>query len=217
MCSSDLRRAVGPLSTGRSRPPVDASVDPNPGLVMAFPPPPVPPADGDGSATARCSRARRAAAGLLDRIVIVGPTAATYLLWQLTARPRAGGGGPDEATVVGLYVLSLLWALVSGFTDLVVVQGITGQSLGKRLLHIRLVRDRDGEPLGVGPALVRWTLSIGFGLLTCGIGAVLDHLWPLWSGDGKRIVDTWRACSVVDAPDGPAPAPPAPPAAPTLP
>jgi uncharacterized RDD family membrane protein YckC len=184
-------------STG-DRPPTGLAGDPHPGLVVAYPPPPPPPPpSGYGNLTNRCSRTRRALAGLLDRVVVTGPFLVSYAL-LLTALQS---DEPDETTggIALLFVLSGLWMVVSAFVDLVVLQGRSGQSVGKRVLRIRLVRDHDGQPLGIGGALARWLIGAAFAFLTCGIGGVLDHLWPLWSKDGKRIVDKWRSCSVIDA------------------
>jgi uncharacterized RDD family membrane protein YckC len=147
--------------------------------------------------------------------VIVGPLAVGWLL-SLSTDP-AGGTTPGSTAAAVVTLLSAVWAVVAGFVDLVVVQGVTGQSLGKRLLRIRLVGDRDSRPLGFGGALVRWLVASGLAVATCGVGGLLDHLWPLWSRDGKRIVDKWRSTSVVDAPPLPRPAPSPQPAGPTLP
>ncbi len=49
-------------------------------------------------------------------------------------------------------------ALVS-FLDLVVLQGITGASVGKLIVRLRVV-NAQGEPCGVGRAFVRWLLLV---------------------------------------------------------
>ena len=57
--------------------------------------------------------------------------------------------------------------------------GRTGQSWGKQVLKLRLVRMADGQPMGGGMAFVRDLLHILDALL-CYIG----FLWPIW--DARR-------------------------------
>jgi uncharacterized RDD family membrane protein YckC len=58
-------------------------------------------------------------------------------------------------------------------------QGNTGQTIGKGVLNIRLVRLDGVEPPGVGLSIGRWFLHI-VDALPCYLG----FLWPLW--DDKR-------------------------------
>ena len=57
--------------------------------------------------------------------------------------------------------------------------GRTGQSLGKRTLHMRLLSERTGEPIGGGMAFARDICHI-LDSLACYIG----WLFPIW--DAKR-------------------------------
>ena len=74
-----------------------------------------------------------------------------------------------------LYLLSLaLWIY-----NRAILQGRTGQSWGKQVLKLRLVRMADGQPMGGGMAFLRDLLHILDALL-----CYLGFLWPIW--DARR-------------------------------
>ncbi len=64
------------------------------------------------------------------------------------------------------------------------LQGRTGQSWGKRVLHLKLVRMADKQPIGVGAAFVRGLAHI-LDILTVGIG----YLLPLWNAQRQTLAD----------------------------
>ena len=70
------------------------------------------------------------------------------------------------------------WGLsaLAGILDLVVLQGLTGASLGKFIMSLRVV-DAQGAPCGVGRAFVRWLLLIvdGFCFIVGLLVTVLTH------------------------------------------
>src|SRR5205814_2079683 len=81
------------------------------------------------------------------------------------------------------YVAALgyvIWNLVQ--------QGSTGQTVGKKQVGIRLLREADGQPVGAGISLGRWLLNAVFSF-GCGIPALLDYLFPLWDPKRQRLVD----------------------------
>jgi uncharacterized RDD family membrane protein YckC len=65
-----------------------------------------------------------------------------------------------------------------------VVQGQTGQTIGKRVLNIRLVAETTGQPVGPG-------LSIGRALLHVAdsLPCYLGYLWPLWDVKKQTFAD----------------------------
>lgn len=81
--------------------------------------------------------------------------------------------------------------------NLIIRQGQMGQTLGKTQQKIRLVSDATGQPVGIGMAFVRWLVAGLIALFTCGIGGILDYLWPLWDPEKKRITDKILKFSVV--------------------
>lgn len=58
-------------------------------------------------------------------------------------------------------------------------QGKTGQSLGKKIVGIQVVRVENGQFLGAGAGFLRWLMASILG----GI-CFLNYLWPLW--DDKK-------------------------------
>jgi uncharacterized RDD family membrane protein YckC len=62
--------------------------------------------------------------------------------------------------------------------------GRTGQSLGKRALHMRLISDRTGEPIGGGMAFARDICHI-LDSLACYVG----WLFPLWDAKRQTFAD----------------------------
>jgi uncharacterized RDD family membrane protein YckC len=82
-----------------------------------------------------------------------------------------------------------------------VVQGITGQTAGKRFVGTRLVRQDDGEVVGPWLSIVRYIAHI-VDVLPLYAG----FLWPLW--DHKRQTFSDKICHTVvivaESPDSPA-------------
>jgi uncharacterized RDD family membrane protein YckC len=68
-------------------------------------------------------------------------------------------------------------------------QGLTGETVGKRIMRIRLVGMYDGQPIGGKRGLGRYALR--FVLAAANVG-IVSYLWPLW--DAKR--QTWEDMAV---------------------
>jgi uncharacterized RDD family membrane protein YckC len=71
-----------------------------------------------------------------------------------------------------------------------VVQGITGQSVGKRFVGTCLVRLDDGEVVGPWLSILRY-----FGHILDVLPLYLGFLWPLW--DAKRQTFSDKMCRTV--------------------
>ena len=68
-----------------------------------------------------------------------------------------------------------------------------GQSVGKQIVGIRVIRDR-GEPMDYGWALLRQFVVIGLlfgvlGSLFFYLPLLLDYLWPLWDEENRCLHD----------------------------
>ncbi|MCS0604777.1 RDD family protein [Streptomyces sp. LP11] len=110
---------------------------------------------------------------LVDGLVFLVP----YLLVMF------GKGTPALVIVGALIIIGLaIWQLI--------MEGRTGQTLGKKAVGIRLVREIDGQPLGVGMAFVR-RIAHFLDSLACYIG----WLWPAW--DAKRQTFADKVCSSI--------------------
>ncbi|HEY8308202.1 MAG TPA: RDD family protein [Lapillicoccus sp.] len=103
------------------------------------------------------------------------------------SRSRAASGGPSVGVVLAL----VGYALMLGLTiwNRYIRAGRTGQSWGKKVVGIRLVRESDLRPIGAGMASVRDIAHIVDGFFYQG------YLWPLW--DPKRQTFADRICSTV--------------------
>ncbi|MEC3955220.1 RDD family protein [Nocardia sp. CDC153] len=85
----------------------------------------------------------------------------------------------------GLALIAVGWliAVIGGFY-FIYMEGKTGQTPGRKMLGIRLVREADGQPLGFGMAFVRRLAHI-VDALPCYIG----FLWPLWDAKRQTFAD----------------------------
>jgi len=121
----------------------------------------------------------------------------------------------DIAPVIGLYVLIAIAGAISDALGLIVglvgyiavigysiwnfyiVQGKTGQTIGKKQQGIKLIKDDTGQPVGGLMAFVRYLVSGAFYLLCC-IGGIVNLLAPLWNKDKKTYSDQILSMSVVE-------------------
>lgn len=72
--------------------------------------------------------------------------------------------------------------------------GTTGQSLGKKVLNLRLVSEQTGQPIGMGMAFVR-DICHFIDAIICYIG----FLFPLWDSKRQTLADKIVSTVVVAA------------------
>jgi uncharacterized RDD family membrane protein YckC len=101
---------------------------------------------------------------------------------------------PYILVLVGAKVKALLFI---GFLAIIAVaiwqliqEGRTGQTVGKKALGIRLVKEETGQPIGVGMAFVRRIAHI-----VDGLPCYLGWLWPAW--DAKRQTFADKICGTI--------------------
>ncbi|MET7567909.1 RDD family protein [Streptomyces sp. NPDC005492] len=104
---------------------------------------------------------------LVDGLVFLVP----YIL-IIVGRGNAVLTGIGAVLILGLAI----WQLIQ--------EGKTGQTVGKKALGIRLVRESDGQPLGVGMAFVR-RLAHFVDSIACYLG----WLWPAWDAKRQTFAD----------------------------
>ncbi|MET7489787.1 RDD family protein [Streptomyces sp. NPDC005538] len=104
---------------------------------------------------------------LVDGLVFLVP----YIL-IIVGRGNAALTGIGAVLILGLAI----WQLIQ--------EGKTGQTVGKKALGIRLVRESDGQPLGVGMAFVR-RLAHFVDSIACYLG----WLWPAWDAKRQTFAD----------------------------
>jgi uncharacterized RDD family membrane protein YckC len=143
---------------------------PPPGQAPAVPPSELQAASG--ASGPRASFGRRLGAQILDALILGVPTTIFFLFLE------------DG--------LASLLAVLIDFAYYVYFEGgATGQTIGKRVLGIRVIDFNSGGPIGYGRALLRAVVEIFSGWIL-----LLGYLWMLWD----REKQTWHdkaATSVV--------------------
>jgi uncharacterized RDD family membrane protein YckC len=84
----------------------------------------------------------------------------------------------------------LIWQLI--------IQGQTGQTIGKRAIGIKLVNEGTRQPIGAGMSVVRQIAHFIDGLI-CYIG----YLFPLWDAKKQTLADKILSTVVVTVPKQP--------------
>ncbi|MFE1313603.1 RDD family protein [Streptomyces sp. NPDC058755] len=81
-------------------------------------------------------------------------------------------------------------ALIGLFVWQIIMEGKTGQTVGKKALGIRTLKEETGQPLGGGMAFVRQLAHI-----LDGLPCYLGYLWPAW--DAKRQTFADKVCGSI--------------------
>ncbi|MFI2752460.1 RDD family protein [Cellulomonas sp. P22] len=129
---------------------------------------------------------RRATAFVVDQL-LVWLVAGVPLVLSLapTLDALRAGRTPTAATthpavLVGATSLGVVLVLVQWWTH-----GTHGWTIGRRLLSVRTLDVRTGDPLGLWRVLVRG-LVVAAGVLVCGVGQVAVLASPLFDATGRR-------------------------------
>jgi len=129
----------------------------------------------------------------LGWLVDMGPIILLYLI--LIPFAFSGGDGFSMLSVIG-GLAWIGWCVYNRW----ILQGNTGQSMGKRIAKIKLVREDTGQPIGPGMAFVR-DLAHFVDNVICYVG----WLWPLWDDKKQTLADKIMGTIVVNADDAAAP------------
>jgi uncharacterized RDD family membrane protein YckC len=135
----------------------------------------------------------RLGATLIDWLVLLIPSAILAVL-------LFGGTLDDDSSAWGVVGVSILYVLLISLLVLLYApllmmrQGErNGQTLGKQLVGIRVVRD-SGEPMGFGWAALREVVvkNIAVGIASSIIPIIpwfLNYFWPLWDDQNRALHD----------------------------
>ncbi|KIF68336.1 RDD domain containing protein [Streptomyces sp. AcH 505] len=149
-----------------------------PGQPYGYPQAPGQGGYGYGSAPSYANWGARFLGTIVDGLVFLVP----YLFFIIGVNSDGAISG-IFAAIGGLALLGIaIWQLIQ--------EGKTGQTIGKKAVGIRLVREADGQPLGVGMAFVR-RLAHFLDSLPCYIG----WLWPAWDEKNQTFAD--KICSSI--------------------
>lgn len=169
-----------PPAPGYGTPPPPAGYGPPPPGYGAAPYG-TPPAPYGGASLAGWGS--RVGAALIDGLLFAVPYFVGFLL-------GAAIGG-------GLGGLLVFLGFVGGFGVAIwnlVQQGNTGQTIGKKQLGLRLVREADGQVVGAGLSIGRYFVHV-VDAIPCYIG----YLWPLWDAKRQTFADKILATLVIKA------------------
>jgi uncharacterized RDD family membrane protein YckC len=124
----------------------------------------------------------RVVAFLVDGLVFWAlPLAAFVLVNFLHLVDRRGNPTGAGSVVCALAVLA---GFLLAACNVIIWQGRTGHSLGKRAIGARLVSIESGRPLGAGVTAVRQLCHI-LNAFPCYLG----YLWPLWDARSQTFAD----------------------------
>jgi uncharacterized RDD family membrane protein YckC len=113
----------------------------------------------------------------------------------VTGQLTSGAGSVVGAYFFGYAVILAIGTLYFGIMN----GGAKGQTLGKMAMKIQVRSATNGGPIGIGRGIGRYLLIIPLTLL-CGVGQILDGLWPLWDAKRQALHDKAVNSVVVDVP-----------------
>jgi uncharacterized RDD family membrane protein YckC len=102
---------------------------------------------------------------------------------------KAGDGSASYSISGGAAGITLL-IQIAYYTYL--EGGASGQTLGKKLLGIRVIDFNNGGPIGYGRAAIRW-----IGRLVSALPCLLGYFWMLWDKNKQTWHDKFAASLVV--------------------
>ena len=166
---------------------------------------PVPPAPGSpvwhpGMLRTDYARwAKRVWANLIDHLpgylgLIIFYTG--YVMWLIAIMDSSGETVPfgtgGAAMIVGAVIMlaSIGWNIYNRW----LVGGRTGQSLGKRVIKIKLISEQTDQPIGAMNAFLRDLVHILDAV------AYVGYLWPLWDDKRQTFADKIMRTIVIDLP-----------------
>ena len=128
-------------------------------------------------------------------LVVAAPSDVTY---DEFGNATTSGGDTGLAVTGGLLVaLGTVVSLGIWLWNRVFRMGRTGQSVGKRVIGLRLLDDKTGQPIGAGMSFLRELVSNIVNQVF-----YLSFLWMLWDTDKQTLADKAVHSSVIVVPKG---------------
>jgi len=141
---------------------------------------------------------KRVLAAIVDGLIVT-VIAVPVLILLIAVAAGAESGSLVVLSIVFFFAVGVLYAPV-----LMQRPGErNGQTWGKQLIGIRVVRD-DGEEVSFGYALLREFLIKGLvigwlGGLLWSIPTIINYLWPLWDKENRALHDMMAKSHVLGA------------------
>ena len=73
-----------------------------------------------------------------------------------------------------------------------------GQTVGKMVMSLQIRDENTGGQVEYGKAALRGAVASALILFTCGIGSLLDALWPLWDPKRQALRDKAAGTVIID-------------------
>jgi uncharacterized RDD family membrane protein YckC len=177
-----------PAGYGQAPPP-PAAEQPGYGAAPAY----TGPYDQGGNVGTLAQWPQRALGWLIDFVALAIPG---YILYAI------GGPKVDAATGVTtgpnfFYYLGVLYFIALSVYNRWYRGGTTGQTIGRGVAGVKLVKEATGQPIGMGMAFVRDIAHIVDSII-CYVG----WLFPLWDSKRQTLADKIVSTVVVTAPKG---------------
>ncbi|MGW6444691.1 RDD family protein [Lentzea sp. NPDC055074] len=130
-------------------------------------------------------------------IDVLGPVIVVYGIVLVLGIVGASTGDPTTAGIFGIVGL-VLWLGLAGFFiwNVIIRQGQTGQTIGKKIAKIKLVSEETMQPLGAGTTFVRQLCHV-----VDGIPCYAGFLAPLWEPKKQTWADKIMKTIVINAPE----------------
>jgi uncharacterized RDD family membrane protein YckC len=141
-----------------------------------------PPQQGYGAMPQLAGWGSRVGAALIDSLCGFGIYIVPFLLGTAI-------GGALGGLLVFLGFLGALGFAIWNYAQ----QGTTGQTVGKKQVGLRLVREADGQFVGAGNSILRAIVHVVDG------PCLLGYLWPLWDAKKQTFADKIMATLVIKA------------------
>lgn len=116
-----------------------------------------------------------------------------YILFFVGGPKIDAAGNPTAPSV--LYYVGLLYILAVAIWNRWYKGGTTGQTVGRGVANVKLIKEATGQPIGMGMAFVR-DLAHAVDSIICYVG----WLFPLWDSKRQTIADKIMSTVVVTAP-----------------
>ena len=132
------------------------------------------------------------------KIIMLVSAAPTELYVDEYGMTQSEGGNGSVAVIGGLLIgLGALISLAISLWNRVFKMGRTGQSVGKKVIGLKLVDDKTGQPIGAGMCFLREVVSNVVNQVI-----YLSYLWMLWDDNKQTIADKAVHSTVVVVPKG---------------
>jgi uncharacterized RDD family membrane protein YckC len=147
----------------------------------------------------------RLGAWFIDWLVLLIPAVILFFVvvagaWGISGDDNASTGAVIGATILYVLLMSVVVLLYAPL--LMMRQGAAnGQTLGKQVLGIRVVRD-SGQPMSFGWAALREVVikALAVGIASSIIPIIpwfLNYFWPLWDDQNRALHDMAASTHVV--------------------